>query len=118
MPTPIWTRQPPPTSELPHLPLRPKRRRPPTPNTVPKKRSASERALQRYRQVIDVLTEHRVGVVALEDEPAVEGPGFYVFRVGLERTKPSAIYKLSEELKLGLLDAGTSLGLASTAVPS
>ncbi|TNE90352.1 MAG: hypothetical protein EP330_08530 [Deltaproteobacteria bacterium] len=66
------------------------------------------RALQRYQRVLDVLSEHRVGVVALPDEPAVEGPGFYVFRVGLESgQRPASVYKLGEELKYGLgLDAG------------
>lgn len=81
------------------------------PGTVqgPNKRGgASQRALKRYQEVIDVLTEHRAGVVTVDDEPTIEGPGFYVFRVGLQRgQKPSTVYKLSEELKLGLrLDAG------------
>lgn len=73
-----------------------------------KRGGASQRARQRYQEVIDVLTEHRAGIVSVADEPAIEGPGFYVFRVGLQRgEKPSAVYKLSEELKLGLrLDAG------------
>ncbi len=74
----------------------------------PKRGGATDRALQRYQQVIKILTEHRASVVPVQDEPAIEGPGFYVFRVGLRSgEKAATVYKLSEELKLGLrLDAG------------
>jgi S-DNA-T family DNA segregation ATPase FtsK/SpoIIIE len=95
-----------PPAPEPDEPLRPE---PTAVHASPTKRGgASRRALQRYQEVIDVLAEHGASVVSVEDEPAIEGPGFYVFRVGLQRgQKPSTVYKLSEELKLGLrLDAG------------
>jgi S-DNA-T family DNA segregation ATPase FtsK/SpoIIIE len=68
----------------------------------------SDRLRARHQKVIDVLAAHGVAASPDGDEPMVEGPSFYLCRVGLPRgVTPKAVHKLAEELQYGLgLPAG------------